>query len=90
MLIFRTLSGIAAAALGAAIVLALPGFSPQVEAGTPPPVVKSNRLDFRLIGPACTRQAWPYYEAHCLRDRTNPAGKPHVVRIVTIDRIVVR
>ena len=34
MLIHRILSAIAAAALGAAVVMALPGFSPAVEAGT--------------------------------------------------------
>jgi hypothetical protein len=87
MLIFRILSGIAAAALGAAMVLALPGFSPEVEARTPPSVVKSDRLDIRPAGNACAQNAWPYYESSCLRDRTQPDGRPRAVRLVTTDRV---
>ena len=47
MFIYKALSAIAAAAFGAAVVLAIPGFSPEVEARTPPPVVKSDRLDIQ-------------------------------------------
>lgn len=85
MLIYKTLSAVIAAALGAALVVALPGFSPEVEARTPPPVVKSDRLD---IGPAadCSQQAWPYYQADCLRDRNRPNGQARTVRVVTTDR----
>ncbi len=62
MFIYKALSAIAAAAFGAALVLALPGFSPEVEARTPPPVVKSDRLDIQPAAPACDQQAWPYYD----------------------------
>jgi hypothetical protein len=86
-MIYKTLSAFAAAALGAALVLALPGFSPEVEARTPPPVVKADRLDLRPTGQACTQQAWPYYEATCLRDRNQPQGQARTVRVVTTDRI---
>jgi hypothetical protein len=87
MLIYKTLSAIAAIAFGAAMVLALPGFSPEVEARTPPPVVKSDRLDARPVGQSCTQQAWPYYEANCLRNTNRPDGQARMVRVVTTDRI---
>ncbi|MCC6888985.1 MAG: hypothetical protein IT536_10665 [Hyphomicrobiales bacterium] len=72
----------AAIAFGAAAVLALPGFSPEVEARAPTPVVKGDRLDIRPAAD-CTQQAWPYYEAGCLRTH----GQPRSVRIITADRI---
>jgi hypothetical protein len=87
MLIYKALSAVAASAVGAAVVLALPGFSPEVEARTPPPVVKADRLDIRPAVADCSQQAWPYYEANCLRDRTQPQGQARPVRIVTTDRI---
>ena len=86
MLIYRTLSAIAAAALGAAVVMALPGFSPAVEAGTSAPIFKTDRLDYRPLGSDCTEQAWPYYGVNCLRDRTR-AGQARTVRHVTLDRL---
>jgi hypothetical protein len=86
MLIFKLLSAVAAAALGAALVLAIPGFSPEVEAGTPPTVVKSDRAEVRPVGTACSQQAWPYFETTCLRDRTQAAGQVRPVRLVTTDR----
>jgi hypothetical protein len=91
MLIYRTLSAIAAAAVGAALVMALPGFSPAVEAGTSDPIVKTDvktdRLDHRPLGDTCTEQAWPYYGANCLRDRSQASGQARVVRLVTTDRL---
>jgi hypothetical protein len=87
MLIYRILSAIAAAALGAAVVMALPGFSPAVEAGTSAPVVKADRLEDRLLADECTQQAWPYFGANCLHDRTGAAGPARVVRLVTTDRL---
>jgi hypothetical protein len=87
MLIFKAVSAVVAAALGAAVVLALPGFSPEVEAGTPAPVVKSDRLDITLSAPACAEQAWPYYQANCLRDRSQPGGRARTVRLVSTDQI---
>ena len=87
MLINKLIPAVAAAALGAAATLALPGFSPEADAGTPPRVVKSDRLDFRPTGPDCTPQAWPYYETTCLRDRTRFAGQAKPVRVISTDRI---
>jgi hypothetical protein len=87
MLIYRILSAIAAAALGAAVVVALPGFSPAVEAGTSAPMIKTDRLDYRPIGSECTQRAWPYYGTNCLLDRTQVAGQARTVRLVTTDHL---
>jgi len=87
MLTSKLLPGIAAMAIGAGAVLAFPGFSPEADASTPPKVVKSNRLDLRPIGKECTQQAWPYYEASCLRDRTQAMSQARTVRVVSADRV---
>ncbi len=90
MLMFRGLSAIGAAALGAAVILALPGFSPEVAASAHAPVVKSDRLDLRPTGKACSQQAWPYYETVCLRDRSQTGNQARTVRQVTTDRVASR
>lgn len=91
MLINKILPAIAAMALGAAVVLALPGFSHEADASTPAKVVKGDRLDVRPLGKDCTQQAWPYYETTCLRDRTqSTGGQARPVRMVTTDRLSVR
>jgi hypothetical protein len=87
MLIYRVLSAVAAAAFGAALMMALPGFSPAVEAGTTDPMVKTDRLDYRPVGSECTERAWPYYGTNCLRDRTQVSGQARTVRLVTTDRL---
>jgi hypothetical protein len=87
MLILKMISAITACALGVAAVLSFPGFSPEVEAGTPSQAVKGDRLDSRPIGTACSQQAWPYFEASCLRDRNELTGQVRQVRLVTTDRL---
>jgi hypothetical protein len=88
MLNLKLFSGLAAMAFGAAMVLALPGFSPEADASTHAKVVKSDRLDFRLTGKDCSQQAWPYYEANCLRDRNQVVGgQVKAVRLITTDRL---
>ena len=84
MLIYRGILAFAAITLSAAVVLALPGFSPEVEASAPPTVQKSDRLDFGPTATACSEQAWPYYEPGCLRDRN---GQARTVRLIKIDRV---
>jgi hypothetical protein len=87
MLIWKVISVVTACGLGAAAVLAFPGFSPEVEAGTPPQAVKADRLDIRPLGAACSQQAWPYFEASCLRDLRQVPGQVRQVRLVTTDRL---
>ena len=90
MLIYRTLSAVAAAAFGAAVIVALPGFSPPVNAGTTAaveaPVLAAVSPDRPAASP-CSEQAWPYYAASCLQDRTPSAGLVRTVRLVTTDRL---
>jgi hypothetical protein len=81
----KTLSAIAIAAFIAAALAVLPGFAPQVEASVPQALAKGDRLDIRPIGRDCSQQAWPHFEASCLRG----AGSRVAVRearLVTADR----
>ena len=80
----KALSAIAVAAFVAAALTILPGFAPQVEASVPQALAKSDRLDIRPIGRDCSEQAWPNFEASCLRTagtRTNVRQ----ARLVTAD-----
>ena len=81
----KTLYGIAAIAVVLAVVALLPGFTPQVAASVPVALARADRLDIRPIGRACSEQAWPNFEASCLRT----AGTKGVVkeaRLITTDR----
>ncbi|MBR0872639.1 hypothetical protein JQ633_19915 [Bradyrhizobium tropiciagri] len=81
----KALSAIAVAAFIAAALTVLPGFAPTVEASTPQPLAKGDRLDIQSAGKGCSQQAWPNFEASCLRN----AGNKSVVRearLVTADR----
>jgi hypothetical protein len=82
----KALSAILVAAFVAAILTILPGFAPVVSASVPQPLAKGDRLDIRPIGPDCSQQAWPNFEASCLRV---PGTKRTVgdARLVTVDRI---
>jgi len=86
MLINKIIPAVAAAAIGAGAVMALPGFSPEADASTPPKIVKSDRLDLRPVGAECSPQAWPYYEASCLRDRREVSRQVKPVRLIPLDR----
>jgi hypothetical protein len=82
----KTLSAIGVAAFIAAALTVLPGFAPQVEASVPVALAKGDRLDIRPVGRDCSQQAWPNFEAACLR----VAGKKSMIqeaRLVTANRI---
>jgi hypothetical protein len=81
----KAFSAVAAAAFIAAALTVLPGFAPQVEASVPQALAKGDRLPVRTVGKDCSQQAWPNFEASCLR----AAGSQAVVRearLVTADR----
>ena len=81
----KAFSAIAVAAFVAAALTILPGFAPRVEASVPQALAKSDRLDIRPIGRDCSQQAWPNFEASCLR----VAGSRTMIRearLVTADR----
>ena len=81
----KAISAVAAAAFIAAALTVLPGFAPEVSASEPQALAKSDRLPVKTIGKDCSQQAWPNFEASCLR----AAGSKSVVRearLVTADR----
>jgi hypothetical protein len=81
----KTLSAIAVAAFVAAALTVLPGFAPKVEASVPQALAKADRLDVHPVGRDCSQQAWPNFEASCLR----VAGSKTMIRearLVTADR----
>ncbi len=82
----KILCAAAVAACAAATLTLLPGFAPQVEASVPQALAKGDRLDIRPVGRDCSQQAWPNFEASCLRQ----AGTRITVRearLVTADRM---
>jgi len=81
----KTISAIAIAAFVAAALTVLPGFAPSVEASVPQPLAKSDRLDIRAIGKDCSQQAWPNFEASCLRQAGTKANIREA-RLVTANR----
>jgi hypothetical protein len=81
----KAISAITAAAFVAAGLTLLPGFAPQVEASVPQPLAKADRLDIRPVGRDCSEQAWPNFEASCLRT-AGTKGVVRQARLVTADR----
>jgi hypothetical protein len=81
----KTLSAIAIAAFVAAALAVLPGFAPEVEASVPPPLAKADRLDIHPTGRGCSQQAWPHFEASCLRTVGSKVAVREA-RLVTADR----
>jgi len=85
---YRSISAIALAAFFAGVVSILLDFNNPVVASAPIHSGKGDRLDIRPLGSQCSEQAWPYFEAGCLRDSRAALGKVHPpARIVTADRI---
>ncbi len=81
----KACAAIAVAAFVAAALAVLPGFAPQVEASTPHALAKADRLDIRPIGRSCSQQAWPNFEASCLRNAVTRTVVREV-RLVSADR----
>ena len=82
----KAISAIAIAAFVAAALTILPGFAPQVEASVPHVLAKADRLDIRPIGRDCSQQAWPNFEASCLRVAGTKSIVAQEARLVTADR----
>jgi hypothetical protein len=82
----KALSAIAVAAFVAAALTVLPGFAPQVEASVPQALAKADRLDVKSIGRDCSENAWPNFEASCLRIHGSKITVVRQARFVTTDR----
>ena len=81
----KAISAIAIAACVGAALTILPGFAPTVEASVPQALAKGDRLDIRVVGRDCSQQAWPNFEASCLR-RADTKANVREARLVTADR----
>jgi hypothetical protein len=64
---FKSLFALAAFALLGASVIALPAFTPKVEAAEAAVLAKGDRLQVRPPNSNCGSQVWPNFEAACLR-----------------------
>jgi hypothetical protein len=82
----KAFSAIAIAAFVAAALTVLPGFAPQVEASVPQALAKADRLDIHSVGPSCSQNAWPNFEASCLRAAGTKSATIREARLVTADR----
>jgi len=82
----KTVYAVAIAAIAAACFVAFPSLSFQVEASSSVLGAKGDRADMRPLGTDCGQNAWPYFDAACLRDARNPLVTPHDVRFVFADR----
>jgi hypothetical protein len=82
----KAVLAIGIAAFVAAALTILPGFAPQVEASVPPVLAKADRLDVRPVGRDCSQQAWPNFEASCLRVSGKKQVAIHEARLVTAVR----
>ena len=83
----KALSAIAIAAFTAAALTVLPGFAPEVAASVPQALAKADRLDIRPVGRDCSQQAWPNFEASCLRTAGTKAAMVREARLVTANRM---
>ena len=83
----KVLAAISGAALLAGAITFMPGVAPGVEASTPAPAVKGDRLDIRSSETPCSQRSWPYYEVSCLHDAKQNAGRARPVRMVSPDRL---
>jgi hypothetical protein len=82
----KAISAVAVAAFIAAALTVLPGFAPKVEASVPVALAKADRLDVRPVGRSCSEQAWPNFEASCLRSAEAKAVTVREARLVTTER----
>jgi hypothetical protein len=80
-----TVLAVVASALIAGAITVLTAATDQVEASAPIMGFYGD-ADRRPIGPQCSQQAWPYYEAHCVRDLRPQSTRGRSARVVTIDR----
>ena len=72
-------------ALLGALVIALPGFAPKVEASEVAVLAKGDRLAIRSASVNCSSQTWPNFATSCLQS-TSSNQKIVEARLVTARR----
>jgi len=83
---FKAVYAVIAAAFIAGCFVSFLSLAQQVEARGSVAGAKADRADARSLGIECSRRAWPYFEASCLRDARNPYGQAHEVRLISAER----
>jgi hypothetical protein len=68
----KTVYAVGAAAIVAGAFVGFLSLSMQVEAHARVSAGKGDRADIRPLARECSHHAWPYFEAPCLRDTTQP------------------
>jgi hypothetical protein len=80
----KAISAVFASAVFAGSFFVAVSFSADVEARGSAPGAKADRADARPLARDCSGNAWPYFEASCLRDTRNPFGQAREVRLVSL------
>ena len=81
----KAIYAVGASAMFAASFFVALSLSAEVEARGSVPGAKTDRADAAAAGTApCSGNAWPYFEASCLRDARNPFGQARDVRLVLL------
>jgi hypothetical protein len=83
---YRILLAVVAAAAVACFLTIITATADPAGASTGIRAGKDERTIDRSIGPKCSERAWPYYEAHCLRDLRPQSARPSSIRFVTTER----
>ncbi len=83
----KTIYAIVAAAIVAGAFVAALSLPAQVEARASVPGAKADRADTRPLARDCSQNAWPYFEAACMRDTRNTFGKAREVRLISAVRL---
>ncbi|MFZ0610497.1 MAG: hypothetical protein WBD53_06780 [Xanthobacteraceae bacterium] len=78
----KTVYAVAVAAIVAACFVAFPSLSFSVPASAAVASAKGDRADIRPLGVDCSQEAWPYFEAACLRDVRHPLLEPRQARFI--------
>jgi len=81
----RSFTAFALFALLGALVIALPGFAPQLKADEAVAFAKADRLASGGAAGACSSQVWPNFDASCLRNSGSDV-MVREVRLVTARR----
>jgi hypothetical protein len=81
----KAIYAVSASAIFAGSFFAALSISAEVEARGSAPGAKADRADARPLARDCSGNAWPYFEASCLRDTRNPFGQAREARLVPLE-----